>query len=146
MAKFVATIESVSVTATKTIIEFTAAADAICILHEARISQDASETSTQEVAQILRKTAAGTGTSFTARLLNPNTDAAFGGTVRTNCTVEGTAGDIVVHEGFNILNGWIYQPVPDARIIVPPSGILALKFITDATFTVSGYIVFEEIG
>jgi len=144
---YVATMESISVSAAKSIIEFTASSTAIVQLLEAWITQDASETSTQEVAQILRKSAAGTGTAFTARPLEI-LDPAFAGTVRTNMTAEGTAGNIMRHEGFNILNGWLYVPIPENRIIVPPSGILALKLPNTpaAAITVSAGMIFEEIG
>ena len=145
--KYVALMEGVSVSTAISLVEFTAPSDAIVELLSAWITQDTSETSTQEVAAILRKTAAGTGTSFTARLLEPS-DAAFGGTCRTLMTAEGTAGDILVREGFNILNGFIYKPVPEERIKVPPSGILAIKFAVTpaAAITISAGLVFREIG
>lgn len=148
MSRYAGNMFSVSVSAQKTLVEITAASDAIVTIHEAWISQDASETSTQEVASLIRKTAAGTGTSYTVKLLAPNTDAAFGGTCRTDCTAEGTLGDEIVREGFNILNGWYYKPVPDARPIVPPSGIIGIRFAVApaAAITVSAGLIFEEIG
>lgn len=145
--KYVALMEGVSISTAISLIEFTAPSDAIVELLEAWVTQDASETSTQEVIQILRKTAAGTGTSFTPRLLEAS-DAAFGGTARTNMTAEGTAGDILRRESFNILNGWLYLPVPEARIKVAPSGILAIKFAVApaAAITISAGMIFREIG
>lgn len=138
--------EGVSVSTAISLIEFTGPTDAIVQLLDAWITQDASVTSAEVVVAILRKTAAGTGTSFTARLLEPS-DAAFGGTVRTNMTAEGTAGDILVREGFNVLNGFYHRPVPESRIIVPPSGILAIKFVVaPAAITISAGMTFEEIG
>lgn len=147
-AEYVILMEGVSVSGAITLIEFTAAADAIVEVISAWVSQGASETSTQEVIRILRKTAVGTGTAFTPRLLSPNTDAAFGGTARTNMTAEGTAGDILHREGFNILNGFFYKPVPDERIIVPPSGILGIGFAVApaAAITISAGMIIREIG
>jgi len=144
---YVALMEGVSVSTAISLVEFTAPSDAIVELLSAWITQDTSETSTQEVVAILRKSAAGTGTSFTARLLEAS-DAAFGGTCRTLMTAEGTPTDILVREGFNILNGFFHKPVPEERIIVPPSGILAIKFAVApaAAITISAGLVFREIG
>ena len=148
MARYIALLEGVSVSTLKTLIEFTAPSDEGVELIEAWITQDASESSTQEVAQVTRKSAAGTGTSFTARLLSPNGDASFGGSVRTDCTAEGTLADILIREGFNILNGWFHKPVPESRIIVPPSGILALRYgaTPAAALTTSAGMMFETRG
>lgn len=130
--------------ATETALEFTAPSDATVEIIEAWLTQDSSETSLQEVVQICRKSAAGTGTSYTPKLLAPNNDAAFGGTARIDCTAEGTVGDILHREGFNILNGWFYKPLPESRILVPPSGIVALRGILSAGLTVSAGMVIEE--
>jgi hypothetical protein len=139
--------EAVSVSTAISLVEFTAPSDAIVVLLEAWIAQEASEVSTQEVAQILRKSAAGTGTgSPTAKLLQ-GSDAAFGGTVRVQMTAEGTPTDSLIREGFNILNGWSYRPIPESRIYVAPSGILALKFpVAPAAATFTAGMIFMEIG
>jgi len=141
---YVARLSSVSVSVVKTLIQVTAPSTAHLKILRAWISNDASETSQQEVAQILRKTAGGTGTSFTPIKLDPN-DAVAGATVINNLTAEGTDGDILISEGFNILNGWLYVPVPEERIIVPPGGIIGLKLATlAAAFTVSAGLVWME--
>lgn len=139
--------EAVSISTAISLVEFTAPSTATVVLLEAWISNEDSEVSQQVVAQILRKTAAGTGTGTpTAKKLKPG-DAAFGGTVRIQMTAEGTAGDSLIREGFNVLNGWSHKPVPEERIEVGPSGILALKFpVAPAAFTVTAGMIFEEIG
>ena len=147
---YVALLEGVSVGVLGTLVEFTAPSTKTMQLMEAWITQDTSETSTQEVAQIVRKTAAGTSmTSFTPRLLETG-DAAFGGTARIFLSGqgEGTLGDSLRREGFNILNGWLYVPIPENRIIVAPSGILALRLAVTpaAAITISAGMIFEEIG
>jgi len=144
---YVALMENVSVSILKSLIEFTAPTNRLVTLLEAWISQTVSETSTMETAQIIRKTAVGTGTVFTARPLAENA-AAYGGTVRTDLTVEGTLGNIMHMEGFNILNGWYYKPVPEARIWVAPGGFLAVRFgvAPAAALTVSAGMIFAEVG
>jgi hypothetical protein len=116
-----------------TIIQIKAGASTPLELLRAHISQGLSETSTQENIQILRKSAAATVTSFTPLAYGPNTAAAAaaGGTAATGitATAEGTNGDILVNEAFNILNGWTWVPASDAeRIFVPAAGIIAMRF------------------
>lgn len=82
--------------------------------------------------QILRKTAAATVTSYTPLLENTIDPAAgaVGSTSGTgvNASAEGTDGDILVDWDFNVLQGFLWQPVLEDRIWVPVSGIIALKF------------------
>lgn len=110
------------------------------------ISQGLSEVSTMEQIQILRKTAAATVTSFTPRKCNPGDPAALcvGGTSATGYTAsaEGTDGEVLIDEGFNILNGWLWVPEKE-RIIIPQSGIIAVKFPVApaaATWRITAYV------
>lgn len=113
-----------------TILQIKAGAAALELL-KVVLTQGLSETSTQEQVQILRKSAAATVTSYTPLKCNPGAPAALcvGGTSATGYTAsaEGTDGDVLVDEGFNILNGWLWVPEKE-RIIVPQSGIIAIKF------------------
>lgn len=134
-----------------TIIQIKAGAGGPLEILRAHVSQGLSETSTQEQINIVRKSAAATVTSFTPLKYNPADQAALavGGTsaTGTQATAEGTDTDILVSEGFNILNGWTWLPTPEERIFVPGGGIIALKFpVAPASFTVRAYIVFREIG
>ena len=112
------------------------------------ISQGLSETSTMEQVQILRKTAAATVTSFTARRFNPSDPVALaiGGVSATGytATAEGTDGEVLLDDGFNILNGWQWKSGED-RIIVPQAGIIAMKFpVAPASATWRAYMIFAE--
>lgn len=101
-------------------------------LIEARISQSGSTTSAQQRAELVRKTAAATVTSFTPLLENTIDPAAgaAGSTsgTGTNASAEGTDGDILMLWDFNVLNGLLWLPAPEDRIWVPGGGIIALKF------------------
>ena len=114
-----------------TILQIKAGAAALDILR-ATVTQGLSETSTQEQAEIVRKSAAATVTSFTPRKFNPNAPAALavGGTAATGYTgtAEGTDTDILIDEGWNILNGWIWVPTEAERMDVDQTGIIASKF------------------
>ena len=137
----------VAISTAITILQIKAGAAALELLR-AGMTQGLSETSTMEHVQILRKTAAATVTSFTPRLYNPSdpVSLAIGGTAATGytATAEGTDGDVLVDEGWNILNGWLWVPIED-KIIVPQAGIIAMKFpVAPASATWRAYMVFRE--
>jgi len=91
--------------------------------------------------QFLLKSGAATVTSQTAALLSPAMQASklVGGTTATGitATIEGTDSTVWDEEGFNIVNGWLYLPVPEERNMTV-NRILALKFPTAPTS--AGYI------
>lgn len=138
-----------SFTGSKTALQIKAGASNPLEILRVSISQKGSTTSEQIQAQILRKSAAATVTSLTPLKMDPNapTAGAAGGTAATgyNASVEGTDGDVLIQEGFNVLNGFLYLPVPEERIKVPAGGIVAIKFpdaITSGTYNVE--VIFGE--
>lgn len=97
------------------------------------VTQSASTTSAQTDIILVRKSATLTsGTSNTPVKLEAGDPSASFTALRSGGVVgnEGTDTDVLYGEGFNVLNGWLYVPVPEERIQVPPSGILGLKFPT----------------
>lgn len=138
-------LDATVVSTARTLIQYNAPATRVAVVLRAWVSQTLSETSTQEEVQLLRVTTAGTGTAATPRPVG--SFAAAAGTATVNHTAEGTAGDSLGREGFNILNGWLYVPTPDEYEIVPPSGRIALKFpVAPASATWSAGLVIAEIG
>ena len=133
-----------------TIIQYKAGATNKAYVVRFSISQGLSETSTMEQIQLLRKTAAATVTSFTPIENDPDGPVAFGagGTAATGITasVEGTDGDILVNEGFNILNGYTWVRSARDEIVIPAAGIIALKFpVAPASATWRATLVIEEV-
>jgi hypothetical protein len=128
-------------------LEVTAASNRLLQLIEAWLTQEVSETSQQEALQLIRKSVAGTGTAFTPIPDEPN-QAAAGFTARVQCSGEGTVSDLIgPRQGFNALAGWFYAPLPESRILVPPSGILGIRFpVAPVSATWSGGAIFREIG
>lgn len=116
-----------------TILQIKAGAAALELIR-AWLTQKGSTTSASERVSIVRKSAAATVTSLAALKHSPNDPAALAvnGTAATGHTgtAEGTDTDIVVDEGFNVLNGWNWVPTPEERILVPQAGIISLKFLT----------------
>jgi len=101
--------------------------------------------------QLLRKSAAATVTPYTPILYNPADPAslAIGGAALTGvfASAEGTNGDIGYQTQWNVLNGeWLYVPVPKALILVPQSGIFAVKLNTSpsTSSTVGCTVVYHE--
>lgn len=133
-----------------TIIQYKAGATNKARVVRFSISQGLSETSTMEQIQLIRKSAAATVTSFTPIENDPDGAAAFGvgGTAATGitATVEGTDGDIIVNESFNILNGFVWVRSHPDEIVIPSAGIIAIKFpVAPASATWRATLVIEEL-
>lgn len=100
-------------------------------------TQASNITSAQCSIGLIRKSLAATVTAASAGVtlnkqspIAPTADAALGTSATgVTATSEGTDGDYLHVEGFNILNGFMYLPTPEERIIVPQGGIIALKFL-----------------
>lgn len=130
-----------------TILEITAPATAIEIVMRYKVSQSSVTTSTATRARLLRKTATITGTATPPTPAPRGADAASGATVKWIATVEGTDGTVLDEDGINYLNGWLIIPGALEQWIVPPSGIVALKFPaapTSASWTFG--IGHQELG
>lgn len=132
-----------------TVVQYKAGAANKAAVVRFSVGQRLSETSQQEVIQLLRKSAAATVTSFTALENDPDGVAAFGvgGTAATGitATVEGTDSDIVLSRTFNVLNGAEWVRSDRCEVMIPAGGIIALKFPvapTSATWDIQ--LVIEE--
>lgn len=142
----------VAVTGAITLLQIKAGATTTLKMMRAWCSQSNQTSSVMQDIVILRKSVAATVTSFIPLLLDPGdaASAAIGGTsaTGTNASGEGTDGDELVPDNFNVLNGWLWVPTPEERIIVPPSGIIGLKFPTapGSSMTVSAGFLFGEEG
>ena len=95
-----------------------------------------------------RASAAGTSTA-TVPEKHEVLDAAFAGVAGVNHTVEPTYTGIPFNnEQVNVLNGFVWVPMPEDRIYIPPSGIIGLRLDTAPSgasdFTAG--LVFGEIG
>jgi hypothetical protein len=113
------------------------------------LTQQTSTTSAMDEVAILRKTAAATVTSVTPKPFNSNdpVSLAVGGATATGvtATAEGTDGNVLHAEAFNVLNGWTWLPTPEERIWVPSTGIIAVKFqVNPASATYYCTAVFRE--
>lgn len=103
------------------------------------LNQRGSSTSVQENIQLIRKSAAATGTIAVAGTHVFKLQGASAPTssleLSTTATMviassEGTDGDIVDDQGFNVLTGYEWVRLHEGHIIVPAAGFIALKFAT----------------
>jgi len=142
---------NVAVTGAITLIQVKAGAASTVEVLKAWVSQGSSTVSTQQRIQINRKSGTATVTSATPAALTGGTTAdAVGGTsaTGTNASAEGTDSTVLINDVFNILNGWLYVPIPEERITIPPGGFLGLKFPTapGSSTTYTAGIIFQELG
>jgi hypothetical protein len=119
-------------------------------------SQGATEVSEQLGIQIALQAAAfGTYTAATPRahLVGGPISAIVGGTagaaatagVDASANAAGTKTEVVA-DGFNNLNGWLWVPTPEERILVPVDTAVVLAMIGTATTLTNWYagITFEQ--
>lgn len=142
---------NVAVTGAITLVQIKPVTVSIVLLR-AWFNQSNITTSGQQRIQILLKTAAATVTSATPQPLYGSDQAAksVGSTsgTGTNASGEGTDGNVIYPDAFNILTGWLWVPVPEERITIPAGVIVALKLPTapGASTTVTAGFTFAEIG
>lgn len=111
-----------------TILQLTAPSTMDLTLVRAWCEQGGSTTSAAATIELIRKTATATLTNTLTPVALSENDPAPSATAKSVATAEGTDGNILIREAFNVLNGWLYLPVPEERIVVKAGGILALKF------------------
>lgn len=119
-----------------TIQQVTAPAGTMAEFTRAWCEQSTITTSAQTRIQLLRKSTAATVTSQTPGLLGVSMQASkcVGGTGATgiSASVEGTDSTVFVEEGWNVVNGWLYLPVPEERVYIINTTV-GLKFPTAPT-------------
>lgn len=136
-------------TAADTLIEVAAPSDAIVLVERMWISQSSFDTSENLGAKVEDVTTTGTGSANTPRPLQEG-DSAFGGTAKTNITVESTySGGVFIEQGFNVLSGWLWTPANDDEVIaVSPSQLVGmmLSIAPSASMNFSYGMTVREIG
>lgn len=115
-------------TASKTLIEVASASTSVSLIERAYISQNSFDTSENLGCKMQLITTTGTGTATTP-VPNQAQTAAYGGTVKTNLTIESTytANKVEVQQGFNVLSGFLWTPASDDEVIsLAPSALIGI--------------------
>lgn len=110
--------------------------------------ESAATTTAIATIQLIRQTTAGTMTTLSPGPLpmRPNVPTA-GMTAGHTATAEPTPTDVLVHESFNVVNGWLWLPTPDEQIVIPAAGFLGMKFsVAPASQTWTYGMTLVEVG
>ena len=148
---YAAVFESVAVTAAQDLFEINAPSNAVVRIHKIRISQssDAGDAESEQLNVLIHRgsTSGSGGSTITPTPLSVG-DAAFGGTVKANNTSQSTEGAFVDAPCFNVMAGLEIINTPETYIDISPSGrlIIELQSAPGDSLTMSGVVVFEEIG
>jgi len=132
-----------SISAAKDLLRVIAPSDASLEIVRATVSQEDSETSSQVAAVIERTSTTGVGTAVTAEPLAATlTSTSFTGSAVGNLSTRASSTSagppMVIDEGFNMVNGWFYLPVPEERISIAASSGFVLRL--DATPAVAAIV------
>ena len=153
---YTAVMDGIAVAAVCELFYIACPTDAVTVIHEVVITQDASETSEMLPLNIFR-TATDQAAKGTAGVVNPHQvgDPAYGGVVRTNIlTAEtfATETTLLFRQSQNELNGWHILWTPETRPVLGPTAgtasrlCIKLDVAPSASINISGYVTFEEIG
>lgn len=114
-------------TAAVTLMEIASAADSVTLVERVYVKQSSFDTSENLAVKIEDITTSGTGTATTPRPFQEG-DAAFGGVVETNATIEPTySGTVFLEDGFNVLSGFLWTPASDDEVfVVSPSQLIGV--------------------
>jgi len=150
--KYVAVLDGVSVSAIADLFYVKPPSDAAVVIHEVFVGQETAETSEQLPLKIFRTATdnSAQGTSNTPAPLHVGFPAC-GSTVRTNITGANLATETTQLGTMpsNVLAGWHYLQTQEYRLVLTPGGngfVVKLKTAPAAALTLSGYVIFEEIG
>jgi hypothetical protein len=117
----------------------------------AQITQYGTVVSLQERISLVRKTTRATIPLFTPVALSCSSPPSYAVASSCSCgsgvaTAEGVNGNTLREEGFNVLNGFLYLPVPEEREQIEPGEGVGLVFLTaPTTQNWTGGIYFREL-
>ena len=131
------------------IFEIIAPADAVVKIH--RIVLNSATTTDERVRlRLVRRSTTGSGGTGVTEVAADGVSEASGGgvAVSTLVTTPGTIGDILQAWYWSQLSPFDELPVPEDRVVIPPSGRLALNLETAVASSRnwSGFVVYEVIG
>lgn len=150
MRKYSVGITATSIAALGDLVSITAPATMAIMLTRAWVTQGSTVVSEQNLVVLQRTSTDNTtgATTLTPRPMEVG-DPASSTTCRTTPTAPNTlTGDPIEHEGFNWVSGFLWVPAPEERIIIPPSGHLVLRLVSNPGVAkiVDAGVNFIELG
>lgn len=152
---YTATFAAVAVTAAQDLFEIVAPSNSGIAIRKVVVGQytDFGDAAAEILSiQIIRgfTTSGSGGSTATPAPVKGHTGAATStATVEINNTTvaQNGTGVVMIADSFNIAAGWVYEPPPDERITIAPSGRLVVRITAPAdSITTNGTLIFEEIG
>lgn len=137
--------------ASKTLMYITAPATAAIEILGVHVTNFNNNTAEQWIVSLQRISSLGTPTATTITpQKHENGDQASASTVKSNVTASEPTYDTngpVDKQGVSNLAGYHYDPIPEERPVVAPSGSWGVRMLSTPTSTDVGvYIVYREIG
>lgn len=128
---------------------YTGPSNVTLAIRRVHISQEVSETSEQKAFRVIRRTIRGTsGNAVTPAKTSLGDPAASFCAQRNVLTPNATGAEVLEREGQNFLNGYSLPYAPEEIIYIKPGTGVGINLPTapDASTTMSGYVVVEELG
>lgn len=153
MAVYSIPMNNVAVAAAQDLWHLKAGATRPIILHSITLNQKSLTAVEGKEIKLIRHTVTvtqGSGGSTPTPAPAGGGAAASGITAHMNDTTQASVGTLtqLYADVWNFLNGFLYMPAPEDRFVIDPGTgiIVALGTAPSASMSVSGAIVFEEIG
>jgi hypothetical protein len=152
MRTYTVVFSAVNVTASQDLFEITNSATEVLALYSAMVGQtsDTGESQSEILrCQIVRiGGAAGSGGSAATPRKHEDGDPAANFTAVTNNTTLAQTPTVLWDEPWNVQSGWPYNPIPEERITIPPSGILVVRLLPNPAdpLTMSGRLTLVSVG
>jgi len=147
-----ATFEAVTVSAAQDFFELNAPATGACVLLSASIGQysDPGDAEAEMLRMQIKRSTGTSGSGGSTVTARPHEVllAVFPGTVDANNTTVATTTTVVRAETWNAQVGWLYQPTPEERLTVAPSGrlVISLPAAPADALSMSGTMTFAFLG
>jgi hypothetical protein len=147
---YTANIDISGLSSAKTLILLQASATSVIEILSVHLTNQNNEVNEQWPVGLFHVTTYGSpaGTAITPEK-HEKLDASSVATVLGNLTAEPTlySTNPIDKEGISSLSGYHYDPIPEERPVIPPSGAMGLRLLIVPTATdVSANIVYREIG
>jgi hypothetical protein len=147
---YTAGFEAIAVSAVQDLFQLLAASNVAVIVHEVRFSQVTVEVS--EMVELMMHRGSTNGSGGGTDTPNPNDMSlpAADTTVEINNTTQATNGTLVGFrkEVWQMVHPFLWLPPPEGRVLIPGGDLfhVSLETAPDAETTMSGAILFEELG